>query len=108
MSYFTPALLGELPVPASGLATRILHRDDHLTAVMLAFAAGHELKTHQAPGAATVQILEGRAAFTLGGETREMAAGALVAMAPGAVHAVTALTPMVLLLTWFKAGREAG
>ncbi|MFD2787432.1 cupin domain-containing protein [Hymenobacter rubripertinctus] len=75
------------------------YKTDGLRVVLLALRAGAELKTHTAPGVISVQVLEGRIAFTAGAQVAELAPGQLLALHAGIPHSVVAVTEAVFLLT---------
>ncbi len=102
MSFVSTRLLAELNIPSQGILSRTLHNDEFLKVVIFGFSAGHELSAHTAPMPATIQILEGSALVTLGETTQELTAGAFVYMPPRLNHAITATTPMVMLLSMWK------
>lgn len=61
--------------------------------------AGKSLPEHRAPGAITVQCLEGRLRFTADTQSLELEPGQLVALPAGERHAVLALEDSSFLLT---------
>jgi len=67
-------------------------------ATLIALVEGAELAEHDAPGAATLQLLVGSARLHTRSKEWVLAAGQLVAMPPQR-HALTALTDTVVLLT---------
>lgn len=77
-------------------AERLLH-DGPLRQSVLALTAGTELAEHNAPDAASLQVLVGRVSVT-GMEPAEVAAGQLVVLTHER-HAVRALEDSVFLLT---------
>lgn len=101
MDYFEN-LLDEAQTPDKGIWSRSLRNDDALKLVLFSFAAGEELSEHTSSLPAVIQILDGRARLTLGGETVEAGPGALVYMEPRLTHAVKAVTALKMLLTLVK------
>jgi quercetin dioxygenase-like cupin family protein len=79
--------------------TTTLIKTDQLELIRLVLPAGKAIPIHKAPGAMTVQCLEGRVTFTAAGDSQELAPGNLLHLGPGEPHAVTALEPSSLLLT---------
>lgn len=77
-------------------AERLLH-DGPLRQSILALAAGTELAEHNAPDAASLQVLVGRVRIT-GREPAEVGAGGLVVLTHER-HAVVALEDSAFLLT---------
>jgi quercetin dioxygenase-like cupin family protein len=98
MSYLSPDIRAEVRPPEQGILSRTLFHDDHVKLVIFGFSAGHEMSAHTAPVAATLQILEGRAEVRLGETVHSLEAGALAYMPPKLEHAITALTPLVMVL----------
>ena len=99
---FVADVAAEVPVPDNGVLSRTLFNDDALKVVAFGFSAGKELSAHTAPMAAVLHFLKGEAELTLGGEKRDVRAGALVHMAPGLTHGIIAKTPLVMLLLMLK------
>ena len=68
--------------------------------VNISLAAGARLAEHSAPHPILVQVLVGQIEFTCADEVTRLAAGGLVSVAGGVRHAVRALTPSSLLITF--------
>jgi quercetin dioxygenase-like cupin family protein len=103
MSYqFTPDLFTEIAVPEKGILSHTLYNDDSVKIILFGFAPGQELTAHTAPMPATIMILEGEGALTLGADTKDVHRGALAHMSPGLTHAVSARTPLRMLLYLHK------
>ncbi len=79
--------------------TTTLIKSGLLEVVRLVLPAGKEIATHKAPGAITVQCLEGRIAFTAQGQTHELTTGQLIFLEAGEPHAVRCIEDASLLLT---------
>jgi len=84
---------------AAGRRAETLIKDDRLRVVLVTMRAGATLHEHTAPGPITIQVLGGRFGVTVAGEGREMGSGALLALASGVRHAVTAREDGSFLLT---------
>jgi quercetin dioxygenase-like cupin family protein len=100
-SYTLVQDLGALvEVPAGGIISRTIFKDERLKAVLFGFAEGQELSEHTASVPAVLHILEGRARLTLGADTVDAAAGTWVHMPARIPHSLVAVTAvrMVLLL----------
>ena len=69
-----------------------------LKQTLLALTAGAELSEHASPGAATLQVLRGRAALAWGGQRLDVGEGDWAAI-PDAPHALHADEDTVVLLT---------
>lgn len=80
-----------------GRHAEILVHDGPLRQTVIALRAGVELGEHDAPPAASIQVLRGRIAI-IGQESIEMADGTIAALVH-ARHAVRALEDSVFLLT---------
>ena len=76
-----------------------LVKQSGLSLVLVHLHAGGTLQEHGAPGAATVQVLDGRVKVEIGSETVEAPAGRLIAFDAGVRHSVEALEESTLLLT---------
>jgi len=73
------------------------------TLTLFAFDAGQGLSEHTAPYDATVQVVEGEGAFTVGGRTWTVKAGELLIMPAHVPHAVAARTRFRMLLIMIRA-----
>jgi quercetin dioxygenase-like cupin family protein len=72
------------------------------TLTLFAFDAGQGLSEHTSPYDATVQVLEGEARLTIGGETVMARAGELVVMPANVPHDVRADQPFKMLLIMIR------
>ncbi len=77
---------------------RVLFSAPECRAVVIDLGAGEEIGTHQVRERAVVEIVDGRVAVELGGESVECEAGTLVTFDPGEDHALRALADARLLL----------
>ncbi len=93
---------GITPGQARGAVTLV--KQSGMSLVLTHLHSGGTLQEHAAPGAATVQVLDGRVRVHIGDETFEVPAGRLIAFNSGVRHAVEALEDSTLLLT-LTAGR---
>ncbi|OHB56009.1 MAG: cupin [Planctomycetes bacterium RBG_13_44_8b] len=73
------------------------------TITLFAFDKGQKLSEHTAPYDAVVQILDGRALLTIGGEEIEVATGQVIIMPGNVPHAVNAQEKFKMLLTMIRA-----
>jgi quercetin dioxygenase-like cupin family protein len=69
-----------------------------MRATVIALLAGAELAEHEAPPAATLQVLTGEVDLSAGDDRRPVAAGELIAI-PRRRHSLLARTDAVVLLT---------
>ena len=70
---------------------------------LFAFDEGQRLSEHTSPYDAVVQVLDGRAGLTIGGQEKDVAAGQLIIMPANVPHAVTAKEPFKMLLIMIRA-----
>ena len=80
--------------------TSTLVKTDKLEVIRLVVLAGKVIPPHQVVGEITVQCLEGRVAFTVGGgATREMAAGQMLYLAGNEPHSLRGIEDASVLVT---------
>ncbi|GET34398.1 cupin [Prolixibacter bellariivorans] len=72
------------------------------TITLFAFDKGQELSPHTAPFDALVQMMEGKATITVGGERAEMESGEAIILPANITHAVEATESFKMLLTMIK------
>ncbi len=72
------------------------------TITLFAFDKGQRLSEHQAPLDAVVQIIDGAAMLTIGGEDVKVSAGRIIIMPANVPHAVTAEERFKMLLTMIR------
>ena len=73
------------------------------TITLFAFDKGQKLSEHTAPYNAVVQVLDGTAHLTIGGEDVKVLAGEIIIMPPNIPHAVAAEEKFKMLLTMIRA-----
>lgn len=76
-----------------------LVKESGLNVVLTHLHAGGTLAEHAAPGAATVQVLDGHVRVQVGDETLDLPAGRLIAFDAKVRHSVEASEDSTLLLT---------
>lgn len=86
------AVAAELPIVKDSTTSRVLCNNDLLRVVQFTFDAGQLLTSHSTPRAVVVQLLEGEMDFTIESDTSHLRAGDCIYLAPGAEHALTAIT----------------
>jgi quercetin dioxygenase-like cupin family protein len=105
MDYTFLANLGqEFAIPEKGILSNILHKDGYVNITVFGFAAGQELSAHSAPTPAVLYFLEGEAEVQLGEDRVQAQAGSFVYMPPMLPHAISAKSPVKMLLVQIKAG----
>lgn len=72
------------------------------TITLFAFDAGQKLSEHTTPYDAVVQVVDGCATLTIGGESVKVAAGRIVIMPANVPHAVEADEQFKMLLTMIR------
>jgi quercetin dioxygenase-like cupin family protein len=72
------------------------------TVTLFAFDKGQRLSEHQAPFDALVQVIDGAAEVTIGGEDVAVGKGEMVIMPANIPHAVRAQNKFKMLLTMIK------
>jgi quercetin dioxygenase-like cupin family protein len=95
-------LAGLVDYGPGAVVSRTLRRSKTGTLTVFAFDAGQELSEHTAPFDAWVQVLEGEAELTIGGEALPARAGEMVLMPAGIPHAVRAGSRFKMLLIMFR------
>lgn len=73
------------------------------TLTLFAFDQGQKLSEHTAPYDAVVQVVDGRARLTIGGQDQDVEAGELIVMPANVPHAVTAVERFKMLLIMIRA-----
>lgn len=104
---FIADLLAESPVPARGILSQTLSDADGVRLVLFAFAAGEELSEHAAGRPAIVHVLQGLASISAGSAVYGAGPGSWLRMAAGTVHAIRAVTPLVMALYLLPVGSSA-
>jgi quercetin dioxygenase-like cupin family protein len=85
-----------------GIVSRTLRKSATGTLTLFSFDAGQELSEHTAPFDAYVQVLEGEAELTVGGQAIRAKQGETVLMPAEIPHAVRAPVRFKMLLTMFR------
>lgn len=94
-------------VPSVGVLSRTLAREAGVRVTWFGFAPGEELTEHTSTRPALLLFLRGRARLGLGGDVVEVEAGDHLLMEAGLRHSVTALEPLVFVLTLLPGGSAA-
>ncbi|MDP8222552.1 MAG: cupin domain-containing protein [Candidatus Lernaella stagnicola] len=88
------------------VVSRTLTKNEAGNLTLFAFDAGQGLSEHTAPYDAVVQILDGEASLTIGGETMQAVQGETVLMPAHVPHALHAATRFKMLLVMIRGGAE--
>ena len=96
------SLAGLVDVEPGKVISRTFVQRPDLSITLFAFAAGEGVSTHSAPGDAMVQILDGEARITIGGNPVTARTGDIVVMPANIPHAVDAEKDFKMLLTVVK------
>ena len=83
-------------------ATPLRRSSTRTDLTLFAFARGQGLSEHTAPFDACVQIIEGAAQITVGGEEHRVEEGRMLIMPANVPHALQAQEPFKMLLTMIK------
>lgn len=85
-------LTAELPVITGSTTSRVVVNNPLLRVVVFTLDAGQLLTEHTSPRAVVVTLLDGEMDFQVRDEHHHMLAGDVIYLAPGEVHALTAIT----------------
>lgn len=98
-----PATLSSLVDYQDGsIVSKVLVKKKTGNVTLFAFAAGQELSEHTAPFDALVQVVDGTATITIGGQAHQLTAGQVILMPANIPHAVKAPNNMKMLLTMIR------
>ncbi len=100
--YLIKQLADELNLPESGKRSAVLLDNSKTKVILFAFAAGSGLAEHVAPFDATIQMIAGTAALTVGDKSVEGKPGTWIQMVAKTPHSIKAESPVVMLLTMVK------
>ena len=84
------------------IVSKILLKKDIGNITLFSFDSGQGLSEHTAPFDAVVQILDGRADITIGGETHQVKAGEMLIMPAHLPHALHAAVRFKMLLVMIR------
>ncbi len=91
-------LAAEAPIPARGILSQTLWKDEHTELVLFAFAAGEQLSEHTSARPAIMHVLAGQGELRVGDESVEAGPGTWLAMPADTRHAISARTPLLMAL----------
>jgi quercetin dioxygenase-like cupin family protein len=95
-------LASEVAYQSGAIVSRTLIKKGGGTVTLFAFDAGQALSEHTAPFDALVQVLDGAAEVTIGGQAVPLRTGQTVLMPADVPHAVTATERFKMLLVMIK------
>jgi len=99
-------LTGLVDYAEGSIVSRTIADNDAGTLTLFAFDAGQGLSEHTAPFDAFVQVLDGEAEFTVGGEAVRAGKGRLVVMPADVPHAVKARGRFKMLLVMIRPDKQ--
>jgi quercetin dioxygenase-like cupin family protein len=76
-----------------------LSKNHGTSVVLIALAQGNHIADHQAPGAISIQVLDGLVRLVASGQSQTAPAGTLMVLGPGSVHSLEAEADSAILLT---------
>ena len=95
-------LAGAAEYSADAIVSKTLLNKPVGTITLFAFDQGQGLSEHTSPYDAVVQVLDGRASLTIGGEQQEVGAGEIIVMPANVPHSVDAEEKFKMLLTMIR------
>ena len=102
INYLIKQLSDELAIPESGKQSIVVNDTSKTKVILFTIAASAGLAEHVAPFDATIQIISGTGAITVGGESVEGKPGTWIQMVAKTPHSIKAESPVVMLLTLVK------
>jgi len=84
------------------VVSRTLTSKSNINITLFAFDRQEEISAHTSPGDAMIQILDGEALITIGGEKITAITGQVVVMPANVAHSVYASTRLKMILTVVK------
>ena len=96
------ALGGLTPYASNSIVSKILIDKGVGSITLFSFDEGQRLTEHTSPYDAFIQVVDGRAAVTIGGKTQDVETGQAVIMPANVPHAVEARVPFKMLLVMIR------
>jgi quercetin dioxygenase-like cupin family protein len=93
---------GHVAYIEGAVVSKILLKKDTGNVTLFAFEAGQGLSEHTAPFDALVEILDGEARITIGGEAQRVKAGEMIVMPANVPHALQAERAFKMLLVMIR------
>lgn len=88
---------------AGSIVSRVLLKGSGGNVTLFAFDEGQALSEHSAPYDALIQVVEGQAEITIGGEPHRVSAGEMILLPANVPHAVEAMQRFKMILTMIRA-----
>ena len=86
----------------NSIVSKIIYKSPHTILTLFALDQGQSIAEHITPFDALVQIIDGEAELTIGGEKKLVKAGEAIIMPANIPHALFAKTSYKMLLTMMK------
>ncbi|HBC72074.1 MAG TPA: cupin domain-containing protein [Coxiellaceae bacterium] len=86
----------------NSIVSKIIYKSAHTILTLFALDQGQSIAEHITPFDAMVQIIDGEAELTIGGEKKLVKAGEAIIMPANIPHALFAKTSYKMLLTMMK------
>lgn len=84
------------------IVSKILYKNDHIILTLFSLDKGQSIAEHVTPFDAMVQILEGTAELTIGGEKKTVKTGESIIMPMNIPHSLFAIESYKMLLVMMK------
>lgn len=97
-------LVDNIAYADGSVVSKILLKKDIGNITLFSFDKGQGLSEHMAPFDAVVQILDGQAEITIGGEKHQVKAGEMLIMPANVPHALSAVERFKMLLIMIRGG----
>lgn len=94
----TELLRAETTPPQHGHRQKVLFRHGACTVALFAMEPGSVFASHSANGTVTVQVIEGAVEMDTEGRTHHLGCGTMLALAPGVVHDIRAVSRCAFLV----------
>jgi quercetin dioxygenase-like cupin family protein len=97
------SLLGLIEYSKDSIVSKTILNKSVGTITLFAFDQGQALSEHTSPYDAVIQVLDGTARITIGGENKTVSQGQIIVMPANVPHAVDAESQFKMLLTMIRA-----
>lgn len=96
-------LAQQLPeIPEDSIVSRTILDAPEAKVTLFGFAAHQEMTEHTAAYPALLQVLQGQAEITLGGDKQQAGPGTMIFMPPKLPHSLLALEQLIFVLTLIR------